>query len=340
MLPQLRDKYETYYHKTLNYDGKLKEIIEKTEGLEIKVETQGKSHREWVVLTNNVSAPTTKDTDSTPAKHTSTNSPGGNKKPAVAQGKCTGSELCNVIGKNGGSLALAQVRAKYKETYGKEMALDGDNIKQLAEQTEGVEIKEIFNEKYRREEYLILSSDTRGASRTPKETNDQIPMSINVPDARKDKKIKKKEKPVKNSSEGIVTFKQSLGGKFPSNAGLDDGVDLSIEMENMQLSDEGNKGPSSADTMASLLFMPKAAANGLLSSRGLSLFSRSSIDDHMEGALLGNLWPSDEGLLGTKFTSIRTIRSASSPSVYKGLGNRIQLPVYWRVASFPSSLVT
>ena len=127
-------------------------------------------------------------------------------------------------------------------------------------------------------------------------------MSINVPDARKDKKIKKKEKPVKiaDSSEGIVTFKQSLGGKFPSNAGLDDGVDLSIEMENMQLSDEGNKGPSSADTMASLLFMPKAAANGLLSSRGLSLFSRSSIDDHLEGALLGNLWPSDEGYAGDK----------------------------------------
>ncbi|EJK65769.1 hypothetical protein THAOC_13344 [Thalassiosira oceanica] len=47
MLPQLRGKYESYYHKTL--DGKAKEIIKMTDGLEIEVETQGKSLKEWVV---------------------------------------------------------------------------------------------------------------------------------------------------------------------------------------------------------------------------------------------------------------------------------------------------
>mmetsp|Transcript_20203 Transcript_20203/g.46341 ORF Transcript_20203/g.46341 Transcript_20203/m.46341 type:complete len:831 (+) Transcript_20203:315-2807(+) len=323
MLPQLRGKYESYYHRTL--DGKAKEIIKMTEGLEIEVETQGKSLKEWVVLTNNVtkevdSTPAkknnvTKEVDSTPAKKNSTNSQGASKKaPASSPGgnqqsgeaKCTGSELFNIIDKNGGSLPLAQVKAKYKQTYGKEMAHNGDSIKQLVEQIEGMEIREIFNDKYRRKEYVILIPDTRDMdSRKSKEINDQIPMSINVPDAdaRKVKKIKKKEKSVKiavtDSSEGIVTFKQSVGGKSsPSNAELSAEVDLSMEMENMQLSDEGNNRPSSADTMASLLFLPKTAANGLQSSRGLSLFSRSSIDDHLEGALLGNLWPSEEGYAG------------------------------------------
>lgn len=101
------------------------------------------------------------------------------------------------------------------------------------------------------------------------------PTSANDRGSKKKKESKNVKIEVHDSSEGIMTFKESVGSKLNL-------MELNQSFEGMSMNEK------SADEVAQSIFMPQKASTSIHKHRGLSLFNASTLDRQPEGALFGH----------------------------------------------------
>lgn len=173
-----------------------------------------------------------------------------------------------------------------------------------AEQEQGEKVDSITDVKNQ----VVTSGGNNGSNQT---TKDKVQIAVH------------------DTSSGMITFQQSIGGK----SGHDD---ILSEFEHLLLC-----ANQAADELAMSLFLPKVPKGGaLVKTKEMALFKASTIGSYSGGALFGHLFPSQcyssAGQIGDG-GSIRMHHFVSSLLEYKVRENHIHPPVCLKAASFHSS---